>query len=126
MLKIKELLVISVEKLSEMVTCDVCHKSVKKMRFNHHSHTHFDKFSCHYCSKVSNRKINLQEHKRIQNGKKPFACDICGKGFHQKIKVVFTTDSMKNCRFNRNNCKSSCQSIAKFSGFLDDSIQVTI
>lgn len=39
---------------------------------------------CNQCGKAFNRSSTLNTHIRIHAGYKPFVCEFCGKGFHQK------------------------------------------
>ncbi|KFO10762.1 Fez family zinc finger protein 1, partial [Balearica regulorum gibbericeps] len=39
---------------------------------------------CNQCGKAFNRSSTLNTHTRIHAGYKPFVCEFCGKGFHQK------------------------------------------
>lgn len=39
---------------------------------------------CPICGKIFPRRKELQDHRRVHTGEKPFQCDICGTSFSQK------------------------------------------
>ncbi|XP_055522420.1 zinc finger protein 208-like [Wyeomyia smithii] len=43
-----------------------------------HSHK---KNACEFCNKKYSSKLNLENHRRIHTGERPFACDICNRTF---------------------------------------------
>lgn len=42
------------------------------------------KHQCPFCPYSSNKTNNLENHKRIHTGERPFQCNICLKSFAQK------------------------------------------
>ena len=44
-------------------------------------------FACDTCARHFTSKSNLNVHKRIHSGEKPYKCDVCGKSFTQKGSV---------------------------------------
>ncbi|XP_045181662.1 zinc finger and SCAN domain-containing protein 5B-like isoform X5 [Mercenaria mercenaria] len=68
-------------------TCDLCGKyfaSVGNMERHRILHTGQRPFSCHLCDKTFNQKANLKSHLTLHSGEKPFVCNICHKAFRLK------------------------------------------
>ena len=70
--------------------------------------THFESLHkihvCHYCSKHFNSAVNLQRHKVIHTGEKPFSCEFCDRKFtHQSNKrihmAIHTGDRPYSCYY---------------------------
>lgn len=66
------------------LACDVCGKNFSNLRnLNRHKllHTGTRPYQCDQCSKSFSEKQSLVIHLRTHTGEKPFACDLCGKRF---------------------------------------------
>ena len=51
------------------------------------SANHREKFECSQCRKSFSLKGNLETHRKIHSGTRPYMCDFCDKSFVQKINM---------------------------------------
>ena len=70
--------------------CDQCRKGfVAKSNYEIHMRAHEGRgYPCEYCSKKYSSRQNLQYHMSEHTGKYRFTCEICEKGFNEKILFV--------------------------------------
>lgn len=67
--------------------CPECGKSFSQRgNLNRHRLIHLGvkPFRCSQCGKAFNQKIHLDKHERTHTGERPFECDMCGKAFTQR------------------------------------------
>lgn len=66
--------------------CEIC--SMKFTHFytlkSHYLSHDAPQFLCSYCGKVFSRKLNLELHKMIHTGERPYKCTFCTSAFRQR------------------------------------------
>ncbi|XP_057651559.1 PR domain zinc finger protein 5-like [Diorhabda carinulata] len=61
------------------------------------------KWKCAICAKLFTKKIDLQRHRRVHTGLRPFICTICNKGFTQKSTLERHMSSLHSNQEERQN-----------------------
>lgn len=47
-----------------------------------------NRFTCPYCGKIFGRHQDMEQHKRIHTGERPFRCAVCNKSFRQRSVLI--------------------------------------
>lgn len=47
-----------------------------------------NRFTCPYCGKIFGRHQDMEQHKRIHTGERPFRCTVCNKSFRQRSVLI--------------------------------------
>uniref|UniRef100_A0A9J8D521 C2H2-type domain-containing protein n=1 Tax=Cyprinus carpio carpio TaxID=630221 RepID=A0A9J8D521_CYPCA len=64
---------------------------IKHQRVAHPEHLSVaerDRFTCPYCGKIFGRHQDMEQHKRIHTGERPFRCTVCNKSFRQRSVLI--------------------------------------
>jgi KRAB domain-containing zinc finger protein len=70
--------------LEKIIVCDICgYKTIHKLAIEIHQKRHLRQFKlkCNVFEKGFYALSELQEHRNIHTGEKPFQCDLCGKAY---------------------------------------------
>ncbi|KAF4096117.1 zinc finger protein 62 homolog isoform X1 [Onychostoma macrolepis] len=64
---------------------------IKHQRVAHPEHLSVaerNRFTCPYCGKIFGRHQDMEQHKRIHTGERPFRCTVCNKSFRQRSVLI--------------------------------------
>ncbi|KTG33777.1 hypothetical protein cypCar_00031246 [Cyprinus carpio] len=64
---------------------ELSHNSAER---EHLSVAERDRFTCPYCGKIFGRHQDMEQHKRIHTGERPFRCTVCNKSFRQRSVLI--------------------------------------
>ncbi|XP_063987875.1 zinc finger protein 836-like isoform X1 [Diachasmimorpha longicaudata] len=71
-----------------------CHLCGKQFRVNQglarhlkETHARIKNFPCDICNRMFATKRNVEDHRRIHTGERPYVCNVCGKTFKQKASL---------------------------------------
>ncbi|XP_050529940.1 uncharacterized protein LOC126899272 isoform X1 [Daktulosphaira vitifoliae] len=69
-------------------TCDMCSKQFRTAAFLRRHvvcfHQRIRGYRCDICGRSFSEKRNVDDHRRIHTGERPFVCETCGKSFAQR------------------------------------------
>ena len=67
--------------------CDICRKGYSDVtHYNDHTRIHEGlKYHCEYCAKPYATKKRYQYHLSVHTGNYRFTCNVCGKGYNEKL-----------------------------------------
>ncbi|RXN11947.1 zinc finger protein 271-like isoform X1 [Labeo rohita] len=67
---------------------ELSHDSTHSAEKEHLSVAERTRFTCPYCGKIFGRHQDMEQHKRIHTGERPFRCTVCNKSFRQRSVLI--------------------------------------